>query len=126
MKNKMKPTLNSSPYSHLTRRQFLNRGATLAALGAVAPMIVPRHVLGADGSQAPSDTLRIAAVGIGGMGGYYLQGCQKERIVALCDLDHTMAAKVFEKYPTATRYHDFRQMLDKEAKNFDALIIATP
>jgi hypothetical protein len=33
---------------------------------------------------------------------------------------------VFEKFPDAARYHDFRRMLGKEAKNFDVLIIGTP
>ena len=92
----------------------------------LAPLIVPRHVLGGAGYQAPSDTLTIAAVGIGGMGRNYLDGCKAEKIVALCDLDHNYSAKVFDTYPTARRYHDYREMFDKEAKNFDALIIATP
>ena len=102
----------------------ISRRAVVAA--GVAPLLVPRHVLGGAGYQAPSDTLAIAAVGIGGMGRNYLEGCKAERIVALCDLDHNYAAKVFETYPSARRYHDFRQMFDKEQKNFDALIIATP
>src|ERR1035438_1994495 len=94
--------------------------------GGGARLIVPRHVLGGPGYQAPSDTLAIAAVGIGGMGRNYLDGCKAEKIVALCDLDHNYAAKVFETYPAARRYHDYREMFDKEARNFDALIIATP
>jgi len=104
----------------------LSRRSVLAAGLAAAPLIVSRYVLGGPGYQAPSDTLRIAAVGVGGMGGAYLKGCQSERIIALCDLDHGRAAKVFNTYPTAARYHDFRQMFDKEAKNFDAVIVATP
>ena len=103
----------------LSRRSFL-------AAGIGVPFIVPRHVLGGLANQAPSDTLRIAAVGVGGMGKNYLAGCKGERIVALCDLDHKLSAKVFQRYPDATRYHDFRKMFDKEAKNFDALIIGTP
>jgi predicted dehydrogenase len=110
----------------LSRRRFIVKGSRLAALGGLAPLVVPRHVLGGQGQPAPSDTLRIAAVGIGGMGQHYLAGCKAERIVALCDLDHNLAAKVFDTYPKAARYHDFRKMLDKEADNFDALIIGTP
>jgi predicted dehydrogenase len=98
----------------------------LAGLSSLGPQIVPRRVLGGEGHQAPSDTLRIAAVGIGGMGQHYLAGCESERVVALCDLDHRLSARVFERYPTATRYHDFRRMLDREANHFDALIIGTP
>src|SRR5271157_213281 len=103
---------------------LIPRRTVLAA--SLAPLVVPRHVLGGPGYQAPSDTLTIAAVGIGGMGRNYLDGCKAEKIVALCDLDHNYAAKVFDTYPSARRYHDFREMFDKEQKNFDALIIATP
>ena len=117
-----RPNLAPTP----SRRGFLASGLGMTALGGLAPVVVPRHVLGGEDHQAPSETLRIAAVGIGGMGRAYLEGCKSERIVALCDLDHGLAAKVFETYPTATRYHDFRKMFDKEANNFDALIIGTP
>ena len=97
----------------------------IAAAGLSA-LIVPRHVLGGQGHQAPSDTLRIAGVGVGGMGRRYIQGCAGERIIALCDVDHSFAAPVFRKYAEARVYRDFRQMFDKEEKNIDAVIVATP
>ena len=112
--------------SAVSRRGFLAGGLGWAAAGGLAPLVVPRHVVSGAEVAAPSDTLRIAAVGIGGMGRYYLEGCKGARVVALCDLDHKLAAGVFETYPGATRYHDFRKMFDKEARNFDALIIGTP
>ena len=93
---------------------------------AAAAMIVPRHVLGGVGYQAPSETLAIAAVGIGGMGKNYLKGCEHERIVALCDCDAKYAEPVFARYPDAKRYRDFRELFEKEANNFDALIVGTP
>jgi predicted dehydrogenase len=107
-----------SPDERPTRRN-------IAAAG-VSALIVPRHVLGGAGYQAPSDTLRIAGVGVGGMGRRYLQGCASERIEVLCDVDHSFAAPVFRKYPGARVYSDFRQMFDKEEKNIDAVIVATP
>lgn len=110
--------------SNESAKGVLTRRAAVAA--ALAPLIVPRHVLGGAGFQAPSDKLRIAAVGVAGMGRNYLAGCRDENIVALCDLDQTFAAPVFRTYPTARVYKDFRQMFDKEEKNFDALIVATP
>jgi predicted dehydrogenase len=105
----------------------ISRRSVLAA-GLAAPLIVPRYVMGGPGYQAPSDKLTIACVGVAGMGRNYLAGCAKEKIVALCDLDHELVAKrgVFQKYPNAQRYRDYRKMFDKEAKNFDALIIAVP
>ena len=97
-----------------------------AVVSGLAPLVVARHVLGGAGYQAPSDKLRIAAVGVGGVGADYVAGCRSEEIVALCDLDHEFSAPVFKLYPRATLYKDFRQMFDKEQKNFDALIVATP
>jgi hypothetical protein len=99
------------------------REVAAASLGA---LIVPRHVLGGSGYKAPSDTLRIAAVGVGGMGRRYIAGCAEERIVLLCDVDPSFAAPVLRKYSGARVYTDWRQMFDKEEKNFDALIVATP
>ncbi len=109
-----------------SRREFLSRSTVYSGLAAAFPLVVPRHILGGKEAQPPSDTLRIAAVGIGGMGQHYLAGCDHERVVALCDLDHQLARKVFGKYNAASRYHDFRKLFDREADNFDALIIATP
>lgn len=105
----------------------ISRRSVLAA-GVTFPFIVPRHVLGGQGYQTPSDTLRIAAVGVGGMGQKFLEGCAHEKIVALCDLDHTYKGTIetFKRYPNARRYRDYRRMFDKEADNFDALIIGTP
>jgi predicted dehydrogenase len=100
-------------------------GTSRRAFAATAAMIVPRHVLGGVGYQAPSDTLRIAGIGVGGMGRRYLQGCAGERVVALCDVDHDFAAKVFRKYPQAAVFQDWRKLMDRE-KEFDAVIVATP
>jgi predicted dehydrogenase len=53
------------------------------------------------------------------------QGLQ-ENIVALCDPDSARAAQAYTAFPKAPKYTDFRKMLDKEAKNIDAVLIATP
>ncbi len=100
-------------------------GSSRREFASATAMVVPRHVLGGSGYRAPSDTLRIAGIGVGGMGRRYLQGCESERIVALCDVDHDFAAKVFRKYPQATTYKDWRKLMDRE-KEFDAVVIATP
>lgn len=71
----------------VTRRDFVAGSASLM-LGAFAgaPMIVPRHVLGR-GYQAPSDTLNIAFVGVGGMGMDNWRNMLSQNTVALCDVD---------------------------------------
>jgi hypothetical protein len=117
--------MNSNPTTNQTTKDGISRRAFIAA-GLAAPLVVPRSVLGGAGFQAPGDKLRIACVGCGGVGEDYLAGCASEEIVALCDLDHEFSAPVFKQYPKAKIYKDFREMFDKEEKNFDALIIATP
>ena len=104
-----------------SRRDFLKTAAAAAA-GA---SIVPRHVLGGPGYQAPSDTMNIAAVGAGGMGANNLQAVSGENVVALCDVDWKRASASFERFPAATPYRDFRVMLDEEP-GIDGVIIATP
>lgn len=66
-----------------TRRDF-NADTTKAALSA---MVLPRHVLGGRGYQAPSATLNIAIVGAGGMGMANVSRLFTENIVAICDVD---------------------------------------
>ncbi len=128
------------PKNSLTRRDFVGDASRLALGG----MIVPRHVLGAAGYQAPSDTLNVAIVGAGGMGGENAQELGSENIVAVCDIDFDyVTGKVAERttdsdgnarpkgvrwqeqYQKATHYSDFREMLDKQ-KDIDAVLIATP
>src|SRR5690349_17108594 len=104
-----------------TRRQFLKT----TSLATATITLVPRHVLGQPGLKAPSERLNIAGVGVGGMGKNNLKACSAENIVALCDIDANYAAKVFEAYPQAKVYNDFRQMLDRQ-KDIEAVLVATP
>jgi len=106
--------------------QVSRRGFLKATTGAVAAFtIVPRHVLGGPGRTAASEKLNIAGIGVGGMGKNNLRACESENIVALCDVDDAYAGPVFERYPKAAKYRDFRRMLEKQ-KDIDALIIGTP
>jgi predicted dehydrogenase len=104
----------------MSRRVFV--GSMAAATGV---LIVPRHVLGGPGYQAPSDKLNIATVGVSGMGASNTRQCANENIVALCDVDDERSAKVYQTYPKAKTYRDFRVMLEKQ-KDIDAVIVATP
>jgi len=117
----MKKTRNTRGRDEkLSRRDFMGAAAAVAAF-----TVVPRHVLGGAGQTPPSEKLNIAGVGIGGMGQNNIGGCASENIVALCDVDFGYAKKVFEKYPNAKTWKDYRKMLD-EQKDIDAVVVATP
>jgi predicted dehydrogenase len=79
----------------LSRRKFL----TNVAAGGAALTIAPRHVLGR-GFAAPSDTLNIAGIGVGGMGRTNLINVSSQNIVALCDVDWGYAGKGFDRLDT--------------------------
>ena len=107
------------------RRKFIKN----TALAAAGFMIVPRHVLGGQGYTAPSDRLIVAGIGVGGKGesdlaSFYKSG--KADIAFLCDVDDRRAATSIKNFPKAKYYHDWREMLDKESKNFDAVSVSTP
>jgi predicted dehydrogenase len=82
-------------------------------------------VLGGAGNIPPSEKLNIAGVGVGGMGKNNINACKSENIVALCDVDDGYAGGVYNKYPKARKWQDFRRMLNKQ-KDIDAVIVGTP
>jgi len=124
----------------LSRREFVSNTSRLA-MGA---MIVPPHVLGGRHGRPPSDTLNVAVVGAGGMGGENAQALGSENIVAVCDVDFGYVARKVEErtkdgegnpreeglrwkeqFEKAARYADFRVMLERQ-KDIDAVVVATP
>ncbi len=107
--------------SGLSRREFMGAAAAVGAF-----TVVPRYVLARSGQSSPSEKLNIAGIGFGGRGAGDLAEVGSENIVALCDVDEKYAAGVFKQYPKAKKYRDFRVMLDKEGRNIDAVVIATP
>lgn len=106
-----------------SRRFFLR--ATAAAWAGI--QAVPRRTIGA-ASDSPSATLRLGAVGIGGVGRSQIRHCAEAgfSVAALCDVDSVYAAKTFDLYPDARRCRDFREMLDAEGDRIDAVYCGTP
>ena len=116
---------NNNSTSINSRRNFIKT----TALAAAGFMIVPRHVIGGKGFLAPSDRLYVAGIGVGGKGQSNLSNIYKggkAEIAFLCDVDDRRAAKSVMNFPRAKYYKDYREMLDKEAKNIDAVVISTP
>jgi hypothetical protein len=78
------------------------------------------------GYKSPNEKLNIASIGAGGKAYSDIQGCSAENIVALCDVDEQRAARKFKEYEKVPKYKDFRKMLDEQANNIDAVIVAIP
>jgi hypothetical protein len=108
----------------MQRRKFLKKTAATSA----AFSIVPSFVLGKE-HVPPSDTLYIAAFGVGGRGAGVMRGLYetgKVKFVALCDVDERRAAQTYQMLPDVKRYKDYRQVYKKHLKDMDAIMVATP
>jgi predicted dehydrogenase len=103
--------------NQMSRRCFL--GTASAAVAGFS--IVPRHVLGGPGKDAPSDTITYGVIGNGGRKDAGLRGMKGFKKIAVCDVDTTHMNKENEGI---ARYSDFRRML--ENKDIDVVCIGTP
>ncbi len=119
---------HSSPADRSTGKTSRRSLLKAAAATAFSFHIVPRHVLGGAGYLPPSERVNIAGIGAGGMGGGDINRHAENgaNIVALCDVDEQRGAGTFGKFSKATRYKDFRECLEKEEKNIDAVTVGTP
>ena len=104
-----------------SRREFLG---TTAAAGAFT--ILPSGIISRAGRLAPSDKLNVACIGVGGQGWSDVRGMSGENIYAMCDVDDRSADRAYKAFPNAKRYKDYREMIDKESKNIDAVTITVP
>ena len=108
----------------ISRRHFF--------FGTLLAGVVPRAGFGSVpslkqlGFQSPNEKLNIAGIGSGGRAMSVLGGCDSENIVALADVDWVRGAEGFKRWEKATRYKDFRQMLDKQGKGIDAVTVVIP
>jgi predicted dehydrogenase len=106
----------------ISRRGFLRRsglcGAGFLILSGIRPVT----------GYAANDRLNVAGIGIGGQGRGNLDVIAGlgHNLVALCDVDDARAGDIYQKYPQAKRFRDFRRMLDAMDKEIDAVVISTP
>jgi predicted dehydrogenase len=106
--------------SRLDRRRFL---ATTAAAGSL--LVLPSRAR----AVAPSDRLRTAHVGVGGMGRGDLGSVASHasvEVAALCDVDQTQLAPAAKQFPKAKTYSDYRSMIDELGNEIDAVVVSTP
>jgi predicted dehydrogenase len=111
---------------HAFPRRYFFYGTLLA--GAV-----PRGGFGSTpslkalGYKSPNEKLNIAGIGAGGRPFSDLVASEAgvENVVALTDVDFVRGAQGFNRWPKAEKYRDFRQMLERQGKAIDAVVIGT-
>ncbi len=101
--------------------------------GSLLAGAVPRGGFGSTpslpalGYKPFTEKLNVACIGTGLRGNQILIGAAvTENIVALCEVADDRLDRASQTYPKAAKYRDFRKMLDKEGKNIDAVMVATP
>ncbi len=109
----------------ISRRYFFYGSLLAGAVPAIGFGSTPS--LKSLGYKSPNEKLNFGSIGAGGQAASNIQAAAPtENIVALCDVDDRRAANMFTRFDKAPRFKDFRQMLDKEGKNIDAVIVAIP
>lgn len=111
----------------MKNNSIFTRRSALKLLGTSvvgAPFISSRLM-----AQSPSNTVRHACFGTGGMAWADLTqiaNCKNVEIVAVCDVDLNRTLEARKKFPNARIYQDWRELLDKEGKNIDSVNVSTP
>ena len=106
----------------MTRKGFLKKAGMVAG----GLLVLPPGFL--RGQTAPSNRIRVAGVGIGGMGRANLAALVEHgaEVTVLCDVDEAYSKKTRALYPKAKYFRDYREMLSRAGDDFDAVLVATP
>ena len=105
----------------LPRRRFLAQSAAAVATAFAAPAIVRASTL--------QQELRVAAVGVNGMGWSDLSSIGshgKVKFVGFCDIDGSRFDKADAAFPGVPHFADYRQLLTELSDKIDAVIVSTP
>lgn len=108
-------------HKHLTSRRSFIRTVTVA--GIAFPFVSRLGAVSANG------LVNHASFGATGMAGADLKAIMETKLtnlVAVAEVDSRRTNELKQKYPAAKIYQDWRQLLDKEAKNIDSINISTP
>ncbi|MFC1497126.1 Gfo/Idh/MocA family protein, partial [Verrucomicrobiota bacterium] len=106
----------------LSRRRFIYGTGALA--GGV---LMSGPLFGRMAYASPNEKLNIACVGVGGRGRSNTGAAAGiGNLVALCDVSDSRAKRSYTQFPDVPRFNDYRVMLDKMAKDIDAVVISTP
>jgi predicted dehydrogenase len=101
------------------RRGFLKSAAATASTFTILKA-------GSARTYAANEKLNIVSIGAGGRAAADIQAVASQNIIALCDVDQNRAASMFDRFPDAKRYKDYRVMLQELDSQIDAVIVGTP
>ena len=113
--------------SHVTRRSFLAAGsAVVSGVGVIGATNVRRA------SASPNERLRMAVIGVGGMGHSHVRTLVDQSdvtVACVCDVDQKQLDRASQTVQSVTgkkpeRRGDFRRVLDDQT--IDAIVVATP
>ena len=118
--------------SGVSRRQFF-KSAALAGAAVAAPSIVPASTLGRAGAAAPSERIRVGAIGVGGRGMHNLHWCMDQtdtQVLAMCDIRkerREVVKDVVDAYYGNNDFETYRDMFDmfEQRPDLDVILIAT-
>lgn len=114
--------------SSLTRRQFIEKAATLSAIGFAARPLASFAQTASPRQAGPNSRIHLGLIGCGGMGRANLSECVKHPevvVTAACDVWKSRRDAVVAQFKeTCKPYADYREMLQQP--DLDAVIIATP
>ncbi|MDA1016375.1 MAG: Gfo/Idh/MocA family oxidoreductase [Planctomycetota bacterium] len=71
------------------------------------------------------EKLNVACIGTANRAAADVNGVAGENIVAICDIDSNYLDRTADRFKSARKYVDYREMLDKEGDKIDAVVVAT-
>ncbi|MGD0897829.1 MAG: Gfo/Idh/MocA family oxidoreductase [Thermoguttaceae bacterium] len=120
------------------RRKFLISAGAAGAAGIGLCHVVPARVLGGAEGPPPSEALRYAIIGVGGLGSAIASGCvtagnKHRRLIAICDCDPNRLEQMRGRFAPLVKenqghelacYLDFRDLLERT--DLDVVHVGTP
>jgi predicted dehydrogenase len=119
----------------MDRRSFIKLTSTAAAtatFGAIPSLGLAQEQAAQPAAAQPTangQKLRVAGIGVGGMGGSDISQIASHpevKIVALCDVDRSRIADAKSRFPEAAEFTDFRELFEKMGDEIDAVHVSTP
>ncbi len=104
----------------MNRRQFVGTSAAVASAWWVG--MSDRAVAQ---SKSPNEKLNLAIIGTANKGGHNVDQLTHENIVAVCDVDRNYLGKAKERFPSAEKFEDYRELFDKMTGKIDAVVVST-